>query len=165
MLRGKKLARAKYAPLMDQLLLEDMLQRKGQDPHGFFKLEEALPSDREAFLDVKNDRADCVMVNTPVFNRFESTQPKVAQALRSLEISEPYPAPVLLGLPGNLEKLRSGLWRKLQEVVLRIHDTPYGQECMHLWRFEKFLRPDRRYMEEVESAARRLPITRLRGLQ
>ena len=47
-LKGKKLARIKDAHMMDQLCLEEMLRKAGQEPRGFFELEELLPSVTEA---------------------------------------------------------------------------------------------------------------------
>jgi ABC-type phosphate/phosphonate transport system substrate-binding protein len=161
-LKGKRLARFKQASLMDRLFLEEMLRKAGQDPQEFFQLQEPLPSTKEALLAVKNGEADCLMINVTDFNRFESLNAGLAASLTHVgELSDPYPAAVMIARPENLTKRRPDLWGKMQDVLLRIDQTEEGRLCASFWRMERLIKPDEQYLEEVEACARRLPIDRL----
>jgi ABC-type phosphate/phosphonate transport system substrate-binding protein len=164
-LKGKRLARVKQASLMDELFLDEMLRKAGQDPRGFFERQEPLPSVKEALLAVKDGQADCVMVNSTDFTRFQILQPGLARSLDPVQLSDPYPAPVLISRRQNLEKVQRGLWEQWQEVLLRIHTTEEGRGCVRLWRFEKLIPPDEQFLKEVETCARRFPMERLLSRQ
>jgi ABC-type phosphate/phosphonate transport system substrate-binding protein len=161
-LKGKRLARVKQASLMDQLFLEEMLRKAGQDPEGFFQRQEPLPSTKEALLAVKNGEADCLMINVTDFARFAKLQPGIAGSLTHVgELSDPYPAAVMIARPENLTKRRPDLWDKMQDVLLRIDATEEGRQCARFWQMERLIKPDNQYLEEVEACARRFPIERL----
>jgi ABC-type phosphate/phosphonate transport system substrate-binding protein len=162
-LKGKKLAHIKGAPMMDRLFLEEMVRQAGQDPKGFFQLLNKPHSNyREALLAVKNGQADCVMIDVAAYSKFEYLYPNVMRNfLTDAAQSAPYPAPVIIGRQKHLEKLKPGLWQKTQEVVLRIHDTEEGKQCMRFWRFERFIRPDRQFLDKAEECARKYPMKRL----
>jgi hypothetical protein len=159
-LKGKILARAKDTLMMDQLCLEEMLRQAGQEPRDFFKLEEPLPSITEVIRAVKSGKADCLMINVTDFNYFEFNSPGLAKNLSTIKTSSPYPPPVLIGRQENLDNLQRGLWKKSQDVALRIHDTAEGQQCTRLFRFESFLLPDGRFEEDVANSVREFPIER-----
>jgi ABC-type phosphate/phosphonate transport system substrate-binding protein len=160
-LKGKRLARIRGAALMDQLFLEDMLRKAGQQPQGFFQHGPPLPNVKEALLAVKNGQADCVMVNLTDFARFTSLQPKLAQALVEVERSDPYPAPVLMGNYRNVERLKPGLWKKFQDEVVRIHATHEGKQIVRFWRLDSFIRPGRAFDALVQKTAQRFPLEKL----
>jgi ABC-type phosphate/phosphonate transport system substrate-binding protein len=161
-LKGKRLARFRHAPLMDQLFLDEMLRKAGLNPRGFFVLGEELPSAKDAFLAVKNGKADCVMINVTDFSRFEKQQPAVARALVALEVTPPYPAPLMIGRIQNLERRRRGLWNDAQQIAVKMQETDEGQQGLRFWHFDYFLKPDAQYIEDCKTAARHFPISALR---
>ncbi len=164
-LKGKKLAEFKYMSLMDRLILDDMLVQAKQDPRDFFALQVPRASVKEALLAVKNGQADCVMVNVADFTREANNQPKVAQALMAVKVSQPYPGGVLVGRVDRVEHLQRGLWGKVQTELLRCRDTAEGAMLADFWRFDLLERPDDKYLEQVDEAARKFPIERLRKLR
>jgi ABC-type phosphate/phosphonate transport system substrate-binding protein len=160
-LKGKRLARVKDATLMEQLFLNEMLRQAGQDPQDFFKPTKPVPTVKDAALAVKNGQADCLLIHISDFIRLQNLQPKVASTLVAIEKTAPYPAPVLIGRPEHMDKLKPGLWQKLRKAGLTIHDTEEGQQTVRFWRFDKFIEPDAPFLKQVEKCTQEYPMKRL----
>jgi ABC-type phosphate/phosphonate transport system substrate-binding protein len=160
-LKGKRLAHVKDATLMERLFLDEMLRQAGQDPQGFFQSAKPQPTVKDAALAVKNGQADCLLIHISDFIRLQNTHPGVARTLVEIEKTAPFPAPVMVGRPENMNKLKPGLWQKLRREALRIHETEEGQQCVRFWRFDKFIEPDAQFRKDVEKCAQEFPMKRL----
>jgi hypothetical protein len=101
------------------------------------------------------------MINLNLFSRFEDVQPKYAKNFVTVATSDPYPAPVMIGRVKHVENLQPRLWRKLEEEVIRIHDTEEGKQCVRFWRFDSFVKPDQEYTALVKKCARKFPLKAL----
>lgn len=160
-LKGKHLAHYEREGLMGRLVLDDMLKNSKQDPKGFFADNKPVPMVRSAIYSVLDGDADCVFVDATNYIRLKQAFPRLAQNLATLCESDSCPEVALIGCPDTLNKLRGGLWDRLQGRLLRVHDTAEGKEAVKYWNIDSFILPDEDYHERVKKWVRRIPLSSL----
>jgi ABC-type phosphate/phosphonate transport system substrate-binding protein len=161
-LKDKRLARYRGASLMDRMYLDKLLKDNKQTLSSCFKEVKDYPTAKSAILAVRNNKADCVVVNMVAYVRHVTTGPKLK--LKYILRSKPFPEAVLAGRPDRIDGLRQGLWAQLQRSLETIHRTPQGRECVDFWMIEQFSRPGDSFEQLVRERLRDYPITALAGL-
>jgi ABC-type phosphate/phosphonate transport system substrate-binding protein len=159
-LRGKRLARYRGAPLMEQVYLDKMLKDEGLDPQTHFRQGPPYGTLKEAVFALEAGQADCLMLSVAAWNRLMSVRPRLKELLVPVKQSDFYPRPALIGSVKAVDALRRGLWRRIQDALVAAHRTREGRECVRFWRFESFSRP-RNYAAEARASARKVPIDTL----
>jgi ABC-type phosphate/phosphonate transport system substrate-binding protein len=160
-LRGKKLARFEGMALMDRLMLDELLRKEGQKPRGFFHLDEPRSSVRTAIWAVNNGEADCLMIDSQNLIRALREQPGLAKKLMPVKVSQDYPPPVVIGRREHLDKLRPGLWKRLQTEFIRSPETVEGQRFLRIWLIDALVEPTPANLDLIRKIARDIPIERL----
>lgn len=161
-LKGKRLATYWGASLMDRMYLNKLLKDNKETVKSFFKEVKNYPTVKSAILAVRNNDADCLVVNMVAYARHVTTGPKLK--LDYLLPSEPFPDVVIIGRPDRLDSLRPALWRNLQTSLERIHRTAEGRQCVDFWMVEQFSRPGKTFEQLVRERLRDYPITALARL-
>jgi ABC-type phosphate/phosphonate transport system substrate-binding protein len=156
-LKGMRLAMYRRIPLMDRLFLEKLVKQEGETVDTFFGAVEEHPTVQSAILSVRRAEADCVVVNIVAYSRHIANQPELK--VRQVVKSAPFPEPLLVGQREQINALRPGLWKEVQEKLTAIHRTAQGQQCLDFWREEQFVRPVKEHFEEpLERRLREYPI-------
>jgi ABC-type phosphate/phosphonate transport system substrate-binding protein len=163
-LEGAKLATYKRMPLMDQAYLCRLAKNQEKAVRSYFSKIIQCPTARDAIVAVREQQADCVMINTMVYNRHIADRPELK--LRDAALSPPFPQTVLVGRPDRIDSLRPGLWKDAQDCLETVHRTAEGRQCMLFWRQERFIRPDADQFEQlVRMRVGQFPITGLKPLE
>jgi ABC-type phosphate/phosphonate transport system substrate-binding protein len=68
--------------------------------------------------------------------------------------SPPFPAPVMVYLPGQV---RQDLVQRFHKSMLAAHESPEGRDTLQLWRLKRFLDVPPDYASLAEETARRYP--------
>jgi len=156
-LRGKILATYGRVTLMDKLFLKKTLDQLGETPATFFSDIRECKSVRDAVQAVNRGDADCVLLSAMAYSYHVANQPKIA--LRPLFASPAFAVVVNVGRPSTIEKLSPGLWRRAQEVMLQVHRSAEGKQCMQFWRLARFGKPDRAFEALVQRNVADYPIS------
>jgi ABC-type phosphate/phosphonate transport system substrate-binding protein len=173
-LKGKKLARFQSAPLMDRLALDEILKQAQLDPKGFFTKEgKPFGNVRQAILAVKNGQADCIVVNAATLSRLREAQPNLYKDLVPIgKVSDVFPLAVFVGIPRAVNRLQprvsdsqSTLWKRLQQELVTIHETPRGKQVVKFWKIRSFIKPDDAFEKQVRKCVQKYPVDRLLTLK
>jgi ABC-type phosphate/phosphonate transport system substrate-binding protein len=161
-LADQRLARYRGASLMDRMYLDKLLKDNNHTESTYFHEVKDYPTAKSAILAVRNNEADCLVVNMVAYARHVTTGPKLK--LDYLLPSKPFPEAVLVGRPDRIDGLRRGLWAELQKSFETIHRTAEGRECVDFWMIEQFSTPGDSFEQLVRDRLRDYPITALERL-
>jgi ABC-type phosphate/phosphonate transport system substrate-binding protein len=161
-LRGKRLATYQGASLMDRMYLDKLLKDNKETENSFFKEIKTYPTAKSAILAVRNNEADCLVVNMVAYARHITTGPKLK--LDYLLPSEPFPETAIVGRPDRIDALRRGLWSDMRKSLETIHRTAEGRQCVDFWTIEQFSSPGKTFEQLVRERLRDYPITALARL-
>jgi len=163
-LKGQRLATYRGASLMDRMYLDKLLKDNKQTVRslGIIELKPPYPTAKSAILAVRNDEADCLVVNMVAYARHISTGPMLN--LDDLLPSEPFPEAVIVGRPDRIDALRPRLWSDMQKSFQTIHRTAEGRQCVDFWMIEQFSTPGDSFEQLVRDRLRDYPITALARL-
>ncbi len=141
-LKGKRLVVSKKGSLMNQIFLETEV-RKVLKPDEtvvkFFSSVNACNSLQDAIEQVRDDHADCLVVDIASYHKLMAGKGNVG--LAKVTTSSAFPLQVIVGRPDNLRKLSRGLWTKAQSQILKSQHTSDGQMCVGFWGFDRFVGP------------------------
>jgi ABC-type phosphate/phosphonate transport system substrate-binding protein len=161
-LKGKRLATYQGASLMDRMYLDKLLKDNKETLRDFFGDIKSYPTVKSAILAVRNNEADCLVVNMVAYTRHITSGPKLK--LDYLLPSEPFPDAVLVGRPDRMDALRRGLWSEMRKSLGTIHRTAVGRQCVDFWMIEQFSSPGEAFEQIVRERLRDYPITALARL-
>jgi ABC-type phosphate/phosphonate transport system substrate-binding protein len=162
-LQGKRLATYRRTPLMDRMYLDRLVESNGKTLATYFSKIIPFPTAKDAICAVLNDKADCVMINTMVYQRHIANRPKLKT--QEVVISPPFPQAVLMGRPDRVDGLRDGLWLQLQQCLQRVDDTPEGRQGLDFWKQESFILPAEDNFEQlVRQRLAEYPVTVMKSL-
>ena len=161
-LKGKTLASYKRLPLMNQLFLKSRLEQHGyRTNESFFRAVKPCRTLKQAIIAVRDKEADCVVVDAGTYVRHITSHPSIR--LETLEISEPFPDPVIVGRPDLVEQLRVGLWQTTRDELETIHRTAEGKQCCMFWQMDAFVNPTPHFHEVIRQRVLEYPLSALRG--
>jgi ABC-type phosphate/phosphonate transport system substrate-binding protein len=158
--RGQRLATYSRMPLMDELFLSKAVEDGGGTWRQFFPEVVEHKTAIDAILAVRGREADCVMVNTTLYQRHIANRPKLE--LKAVALSAPFPQAVLVGRPERVNALRPGLWLETRDCLRDVEDTPEGRQSLDFWRQERFILPGADNFEQlVQARIAQYPVTAL----
>ena len=158
--RGQRLATYQRMPLMDELFLSKTVEDRGVRLPQFFATIKQHKTALDAICAVHSGEADCVMINTTLYQRHIANRPKLE--LRAVALSDPFPQAVLVGRPERVNALRPGLWLETRECLQDVEDTPEGRQGLDFWRQERFILPEADNFEQlVRARIAQYPVTAL----
>lgn len=106
----------------------------------------------DAILDVVNGKADIGAAKNTVFYRLADSNKKIQNQLTILATSPPFPANSLCVCPETDEALK----KKLQEVLLAMHQDLEGQKVLYMFGATKFIETSEKDYEPVFNYAEAL---------
>jgi ABC-type phosphate/phosphonate transport system substrate-binding protein len=158
--RGQRLATYQRMPLMDELFLSKAVADRGSTLRAYFPTIVEYKTALEAILAVHGGDADCVMVNTTLYQRHMANRPKLE--MKVVALSAPFPQAVLVGRPERVNAMRPGLWQETRACLQDVEDTPEGKQGLDFWRQERFILPEADNFEQlVRARIEEYPVTAL----
>jgi ABC-type phosphate/phosphonate transport system substrate-binding protein len=158
--KGQRLATYRRMPLMDELFLSKAVEDLQNPLRAFFPAIVEHQTAIDAIRAVHTSKADCVMVNTTLYQRHIANRPKLD--MKVVAISAPFPQAVLVGRPDRVNALRPGLWLQTRDCLQEVEDTPEGRQGLDFWRQERFILPEEDDFEQlVRARIAQYPVTAL----
>jgi ABC-type phosphate/phosphonate transport system substrate-binding protein len=139
---------------MNGLFLAELAR---ENPTVTFQAVEEQANFITALRAVVNGDADCVVGDNYTMQILDRTQPGLRQQLQVLRTSPEFPDAVIIGEPGHVDRLRSGMWAKLQRSMTAFSNTTEGQELSSYWRMRGFRLPDEAFHASVSEAVKHYP--------
>jgi hypothetical protein len=163
-LEQTRLATYKRMPLMDRLFLERLTRERQHSSRNYFRDVTEYKTVVDAILAVRNEEADCVVLNMLDYARHCENRPGLP--LVDVASSEPFPEGVLIGRRDLVDALRPGLWKAVQRSLTRIPLDDYARRCALMWKVERFILPEEGvpFEEAVQVCVAAYPLTFYRSL-
>jgi ABC-type phosphate/phosphonate transport system substrate-binding protein len=115
----------------------------------------------EALDAVFSGKADAAIIDLMAMRDYKEAYPGREAKLEVIGRSPSYPVVPIVGNSQQVNKLRIGLWRSIQDVLNEIEHQPRAVAFREVWRVKRFILPNEKYRQSVEQSAKEFPFSEL----